>query len=91
MASTGNATKWNDVGARHPKESIVSVALGVENEGTGHVSLIFGFSDGSYEEVNFGRYGKVTRLSGHPTAVGKGGDAFNYDYQPGTDDKTVYF
>ncbi len=91
MASTGNATKWNDVGARHPNESIVSVALGVENEGTGHVSLIFGFSDGSYEEVNFGRYGNVTRLSGHPTVIGKGVYAFNYDYHPGTDDKTVYF
>ena len=54
--SLGGMT-WNAFGDGHPGKKMTSVAIGVEHGKIGHVSLIIGFEDGTYEEGNFGRYG----------------------------------
>ena len=95
-ASVGAATaqyslKWNLIGDGHPDEKIVSVALGIDHHSYGHASLIFGFSGGGYEEVNYGRYGAVPHYLSVASPVGEGVYAFDYKYYLGKDDKTLYF
>lgn len=87
-------TKWNAFGDGHPGKKMTSVAIGVEHGKIGHVSLIIGFEDGTYEEGNLGRYGgDGGRISfvDLPSPIGPGTYTFDYNYYLGKDNKTVYF
>lgn len=88
------ATKWNLFGDGHKNKKMTSVAIGIETEGLGHVSLIIGFEDGTYEEANFGRYGdNINRISSttYASPIGGGTYAFDYNYIPSQDGKRLYF
>ena len=88
-------TKWNKFGHGKPAPvSITEIAIGVETENLGHVSLIAGFADGTYQEGNFGRYGGVYGNSSGSIDVSvemQGTYIFDDDYRIGGDNKTIYF
>ncbi|WP_298593762.1 hypothetical protein, partial [uncultured Mitsuokella sp.] len=96
-ASAASGTKWNHFGENHPDSYPVQVGIAIESDVIGHASLVVLYSDGHYEEGNYGRYGdNVGRLfpslSGHGPANYTGGGVYVIDnnFNPYNAEKTIY-
>ena len=95
--SAASGTKWNHLGENHPDSYPVQVGIAIESGVIGHASLVVLYSDGHYEEGNYGRYGdNVGRLfpslSGHGPANYTGGGVYIIDnnFNPYNAGKTIY-
>ena len=95
--SAASETKWNHFGEDHPDSYPVQVGIAIESDVIGHASLVVLYSDGHYDEGNYGRYGdNVGRLfpslSGHGPANYTGGGVYVIanNFNPYYAEKTIY-
>ena len=95
--SAASGTKWNHLGENHPDSYPVQVGIAIESGVIGHASLVVLYSDGHYEEANYGRYGdNVGRLfpslSGYGPANYTGGGVYviDNDFNPYNAMKPIY-
>ena len=96
-SAAASGTKWNHLGENHPDSYPVQVGIAIESGVIGHASLVVLYSDGHYEEGNYGRYGdNVGRLfpslSGYGPANYTGGGVYviDNDFNPYNAMKTIY-
>ena len=88
--STASGTKWNHLG-KDKNTRPIRVGIGVETDGTGHVSFIVENEDGSYEEANYGRYGAehVPSIGAWPNGIGR--YLIDNDFDPYHSTRKIYF
>ena len=96
-SAAASGTKWNHLGENHPDSYPVQVGIAIESGVIGHASLVVLYSDGHYEEANYGRYGdNVGRLfpslSGYGPANYTGGGVYviDNDFNPYNAMKPIY-
>ena len=85
-----SGTKWNHLG-KDKNTRPIRVGIGVETDGTGHVSFIVENEDGSYEEANYGRYGAkhVPSIGAWPNGIGR--YLIDNDFDPYHSTRKIYF
>lgn len=88
--SAASGTKWNHLG-KDKNTRPIRVGIGVETDGTGHVSFIVENEDGSYEEANYGRYGAehVPSIGAWPNGIGR--YLIDNDFDPYHSTRKIYF